>query len=84
MELLNNWHFPKAQQPIIDRIQPHDIAVFHGVVNTNKLNPIEKYMIKNVKASVGDFRDWDAITSWATAIADVLKETVSAAGTQSK
>ena len=23
-------------------------------------------MIKNVKAPVGDFRDWDAITAWAT------------------
>jgi hypothetical protein len=34
-------------------------------------------MIKNVKAPLGDFRDWDSITSWATAIADVLKEAVS-------
>jgi len=48
-----------------------------------KLNPVEKWIIKNVKAPVGDFRDWDAITSWATAIADVLKEAVQASGTQS-
>jgi hypothetical protein len=31
-------------------------------------------MIKNVKAPQGDFRDWDAITFWAQAIADELNE----------
>jgi hypothetical protein len=30
-------------------------------------------MIKNVKAPLGDFRDWGAITAWATAIAAELK-----------
>jgi len=75
--LLQDWHFPKALQPIADRIRPRDIAVFHGAVNMKKLNLIEKWMLKNVKAPLGDFRDWEAITSWATAIADVLKEEVS-------
>jgi menaquinone-dependent protoporphyrinogen oxidase len=77
VDLGKGWHFPKALQPIADRIRPRDIAVFHGNVNMKKLNFIEKWMIKNVKAPIGDFRDWDAITSWATAIADVLKEAVS-------
>jgi hypothetical protein len=40
-----------------------------------KMNFIEKWMVKNVKASIGDFRDWAAITAWATGIADALKET---------
>jgi hypothetical protein len=35
---------------------------------------IEKWMLKNVKAPAGDFRDWEAITAWAATIADVLKE----------
>ena len=74
VELLRGWRFPEGQQPIVDRIRPRDIAVFHGDVNMDKLNFIEKSMIKNVKAPVGDFRDWEAITSWATAIADALKE----------
>jgi len=77
VELTKGWRFPKALQPIADRIRPRDIAVFHGEVNMKKLNFIEKWMIKNVKAPLGDFRDWDVITSWATAIADVLKEAVS-------
>jgi len=76
VELTEGWHFPKALQPIADRILPRDIAVFHGAINMKKLNLIEKWMINKVKAPLGDFRDWDAITSWATAIADVLKEKV--------
>ncbi|HKY73829.1 MAG TPA: flavodoxin domain-containing protein [Patescibacteria group bacterium] len=84
VELTDGWHFPKALQPIADRIQPRDIAVFHGVIHKQKLNFIEKWMLNNVKAPLGDFRDWDSITSWATAIADVLKETVMASGAQSE
>jgi menaquinone-dependent protoporphyrinogen oxidase len=76
VELLNGWRFPKAQQPIADRIQPRDVAVFHGDVNGKKLNLIEKWMLKNVEAPIGDFRDWETITAWATAIADVLREAV--------
>jgi menaquinone-dependent protoporphyrinogen oxidase len=71
--LTQGWRFPKSLQLIADRIHPRDIAIFHGAVNTEKLNFIEKWMLKNVKAPAGDFRDWDAITSWATAIADALK-----------
>lgn len=77
VELTEGWRFPKAQQPIADRIRPRDIVVFHGVINMNKLNPIEKWMFKKFESPVGDFRDWETITSWATDIADVMKEAVS-------
>jgi menaquinone-dependent protoporphyrinogen oxidase len=73
LELLKGWRLPEAQQPMADRIQPRDIAVFHGALDTEKLNLAEKLIVKGVKAPVGDFRDWDAITSWAEAIADDLK-----------
>jgi len=72
--LAQGWRFPKGLQPIADRIRPRDIALFHGAANVEKMNLIEKWMLKNVKAPVGDFRDWDAITAWATAIAATLKE----------
>jgi menaquinone-dependent protoporphyrinogen oxidase len=76
VELTQGWRFPGALQPIADRIQPRDIAVFHGAVDVNKLNLVEKWMLKNVKSPVGDYRDWEAITSWAKAIVDVLQEEV--------
>jgi menaquinone-dependent protoporphyrinogen oxidase len=44
------------------------------VVDEKKLGAVERWMIKNVNAPLGDFRDWDAITAWANAIADALKE----------
>ena len=74
VELTQGWRFSGKLQPIADRIAPRDIAVFHGAVDMGKLNFIEKWMLKNVKAPIGDFRDWDAITSWATAMADELKK----------
>jgi len=74
LELTQGWRFPGKLQPSADRIAPRDIAVFHGAVDVGKLNFIEKWMLKNTKAPVGDFRDWDAITSWTTAIADELKK----------
>ena len=72
VELLDGWRLPKALQPIVDRIQPHDIAVFHGVVDVKKLSAIHRWMINKVDSPVGDYRDWDAITDWATMIADSL------------
>jgi menaquinone-dependent protoporphyrinogen oxidase len=77
VDLMKGWRFPGALQPIADCIHPRDIAVFPGALDPKKLNLIEKWMIRNVKAPLGDFRDWDSITSWATAIADAMKEAVS-------
>lgn len=82
--LLQGWRFPGKLQPVVDRIQPRDIAVFHGAVDLNKLNFIERWMLKNVKAAAGDFRDWEAITAWATAIAGELKAEAAARRTQSE
>ncbi|MBN1428016.1 MAG: flavodoxin domain-containing protein [Anaerolineae bacterium] len=73
VEMMNGWRFPTGQQPIADRIRPRDIAVFHGYVNVDKLNLFEKWILNKVKAASGDFRDWDAIASWAGSIADDLK-----------
>ena len=73
VKLLNGWRLPTSLQPVADRIRPRDIAVFHGNVNPDKLNFIEKGMIKAVKAAVGDFRDWDMIVTWTNTIANTLK-----------
>jgi menaquinone-dependent protoporphyrinogen oxidase len=84
VELLKGWRLPKDAEPIAERIGPRDIAVFHGELDLEKLNFIQRWMIKNVKAPSGDFRDWDAITAWATAIADQLSEAGLASGTQTE
>jgi menaquinone-dependent protoporphyrinogen oxidase len=84
LKLTSGWRLPGALQEVVDRIGPRDVAVFHGVLDANKLNLIDKWMIKNVKAPMGDFRDWEAITAWATGIADALREAGPAPGTQAE
>jgi len=75
VELLNGWRLPAALQPVADRIQPRDIAVFHGYINPDKLNFIQKWVIKTiVKKPFGDFRDWDTIAAWTTTVAAELKD----------
>jgi menaquinone-dependent protoporphyrinogen oxidase len=73
-ELMAGWRFPGKLQPIADRIGPRDMAIFHGAADENKLGWLDKRMLKMVKAPTGDFRDWDAIAAWATAIAEALQD----------
>lgn len=61
---------PKRQRPVIERIKPRDIAFFRGKVDAAQLNFLERWALKKVKAPLGDFRDWSAISSWATTIAE--------------
>ena len=73
VKLTNGWRFPKALQSVADRIQPRGVTVLNGAVDPAKLSGVEKWMINKVNAPLGDSRDWDAVTSWAEAIADELK-----------
>lgn len=74
VDLLDGWRLPAALRPVAGRIGPRDTAVFHGSINPNKLNFIEKWMIKNiVKKPFGDFRDWDSIERWAGSVSADLK-----------
>jgi menaquinone-dependent protoporphyrinogen oxidase len=72
-ELLKGIIVPQGVKPILDRIKPQDITVFGGSLNPDKMNGIEKWMVKMVKGETGDFRDWDAINKWAKGIAEQLK-----------
>ncbi len=49
------------------------MVIFHGAADENKMGRLDKWMLKNVKAPLGDFRDWEAIEAWARAIAENLK-----------
>ena len=74
VELVEGQRLPPALKSVADWIHPRDVAVFHGYINPDKINFIEKWAIKSlVKKPFGDFRDWDAITSWATGIANALR-----------
>lgn len=72
-ELMAGWVLPKKVAPIVERLHARDVAVFGGVLDAERINAIERMMIKQVKAPVGDFRDWPAIDAWAAAIAGALQ-----------
>lgn len=79
VELVKGQRLPPALQPVAERIQPQDVAVFHGFINPDKIHFLQKWVIKNmVKAPFGDFRDWESIDRWATGIAAALQSAESA------
>ncbi len=50
-----------------------DHRVFAGRLTESDLGAGERLIIKMVRAPFGDFRSWDDITEWATAIASFVK-----------
>jgi menaquinone-dependent protoporphyrinogen oxidase len=73
VDLLDGWQFPPRLQIVADRIKPRDIVVFHGVVDPEKLTKFDNWIMKRIDSPRGDFRDWEAINSWAQSIAEELK-----------
>lgn len=74
VQLLEGWQMPEDVKPAVSRIHPKGITVFHGHINPEKVNFIEKWAVKSlVKKPMGDFRDWNAITAWTTRIGEVLR-----------
>lgn len=74
VKLLDGWRLPVNMQPVVSRIRPRDIVVFHGNINPQKLNFIEKQAVKSLKKPFGDFRDWEAIKTWTAKIVGALND----------
>ena len=67
-EILDGWTFPEDLAPLLETLKPKDIILFHGSIDLDKLSFGEKMIIKSVKATVGDYRDWLVIRTWARLI----------------
>lgn len=74
VELMEGWDFPEDLKPVAERIQPRDITFFHGVLDEDALGLGEKLVVKAIRAPMGDYRNWEAITAWAEEIAQALKQ----------
>lgn len=68
-DLMNGFQYPPVLEPYISRINLQGVVLFHGAIDFNELNWLERRMIKTVKAPLGDFRDWESIKLWAQHIA---------------
>lgn len=64
-EILGGWIIPEDLTGTVERIKPREIMLFHGKIDLEKLSSGEKMVIQSVKATVGDYRDWLVIRSWA-------------------
>ncbi len=71
---MDGWTFPENLESVRDKIKPRDVILFHGNINLEKLDSIEKMIIKSVNATVGDYRDWLVIHGWAGRIDLDLKQ----------
>jgi menaquinone-dependent protoporphyrinogen oxidase len=58
----------KALHGALDPLKPVAEAMFAGRLDPAGLSWFQKFITKNVKSPVGDFRDWTAIAEWARAI----------------
>ena len=61
----------------LQSLAPRDATVFGGKLDGDVLSFAERAIIRAVRAQEGDFRDWDAIRSWAESIAAELTSTTS-------
>ncbi len=65
--------FLKAPLEKAPLVKPVSAAFFAGVLDYGKLNILHKLFVKLIiRASVGDFRDWDVIRDWAANLSPAL------------
>ena len=51
--------------PVREIVQPVDVGLFAGMMDSSKLSFLLRLMMKKMKSPEGDFRDWEAIRDWA-------------------
>ena len=73
-QLLNGFTFPIVLAGVAERIKPQDIAVFHGKLDDETLGWGERLIVRSVRATYGDYRDWESIETWAGNIRVTLME----------
>ena len=67
-----------AIEALVERLAPRDHRVFAGALDRDDLSMAERAVVRVVRAPYGDFRDWEAVTAWATAIGDELRRSAPA------
>lgn len=63
---------PKEQAEFQQTIRPREQRIFFGVLDHSHLSFTERVMVKAIRASEGDFRNWQVIEAWAASIAHDL------------
>ncbi|HWQ84891.1 MAG TPA: flavodoxin domain-containing protein [Anaerolineales bacterium] len=72
VSLVEGKILPANLEPLVERIHPRAVAIFHGCIAPEKISFIEKSVIKGMHKPFGDFRDWEMIETWAAMVAAQL------------
>lgn len=64
-----------TNEDVAARLRVRDNVVFPGRLDIGRLTRIERAVTTAMRIGDGDFRDWDAIDSWASGIARELSGT---------
>jgi menaquinone-dependent protoporphyrinogen oxidase len=72
VEVKDTEQQPKEIAEFQQAIRPRGEHIFFGALDHSKLSFPERMIVKAVRAPEGDFRDWEAIESWAASIAQDL------------
>lgn len=56
----------------VPRIEPVDVGLFAGAMDYKKLSLPLRLIMKGMKSSEGDFREWDMIRAWADGVHGAL------------
>ncbi|HZD87165.1 MAG TPA: flavodoxin domain-containing protein [Gaiellaceae bacterium] len=59
---------------LVELTHAREHKLFTGKLDTSKLGLLERAAVRGAHASEGDYRDWEAIDDWATAIAHELQQ----------
>lgn len=63
---------PRQLGELTEWLEPREHRIFYGALSHHSLGFAERMVVKGVRAPEGDFRDWEAIRSWAESIAEEL------------
>lgn len=62
-------------ETLVDLVEARDHQAFSGYLNPDRLNDGERAIVRGLRASVGDYREWGQVKSWAREIAHSLTKT---------
>lgn len=77
---------PRPSEPagegdeLVEVVGARGHELFSGYLNPDRLNFGERAIIRGLKASVGDYRDWGHVKTWARSVAAELDRLQPAAG----
>lgn len=65
---------PQTTAAVVARVAPRGQRVFAGRIEPSALGPMERMMVRAVRAPAGDYRDWPAVEAWSREIASAAAD----------